>query len=95
MEYVDIAFEVIKPYVACIPDNDLKQLLKDTIGLAPDKAPVIKITEDVYVCELFGQQLHLKTLHCNYWVAFDYVLSKGRKNYYRWGNLWRYGFGGD
>ena len=81
MEYVDVAFEVIKPYVeTCIPDNDLKQLLKDTYAgfTHDDKAPVIKINDDVYVCELFhGPTIAFKDFALQLLGRlFDYVLSK-------------------
>ena len=99
MEYVDVAFEVIKPYVeTCIPDNDLKQLLKDTYaGFTHDiKAPVVKITDDVYVVNYsMDQRLHLKILPCNYWVDCLIMYYQSAGKLLSLGNLWRYGFGGD
>lgn len=60
--YVDVAFEVMKPYVSgCIADDVLYTLIRDTYnGFANDAvAPVTKIQDTaqnghpLYVCELF------------------------------------------
>jgi len=81
MKYVDIAFEIIKPYVGkCIPDNDLRGMINDSYSgfTHKDIAPVIKVKENVYVCELFhGPTIAFKDFALQLLGRlFDYVLSQ-------------------
>ena len=85
MEYVDIAFEIIKPYVGeCIPDNDLKSMINDSYSdfSHKDVAPVIKVEDNIYVCELFhGPTIAFKDFALQLLGRlFDFVLAqKNRK----------------
>ncbi|MGB1360945.1 MAG: threonine synthase [Alphaproteobacteria bacterium] len=81
MEYVDVAFEVIKPYVeTCINDNDLKNMLKDTYKSFSHKdvAPIIKLKDDLHVCELFhGPTIAFKDFALQLLGRlFDHVLTQ-------------------
>src|SRR5579875_3194306 len=47
----EISFEVIKPYVGnCIPDNELKKIIEETIHF---NFPLIPVTENISSLELF------------------------------------------
>ena len=84
MEYVDIAFEIIKPYVGeCIPDNDLKSMINDSYSdfSHKDVAPVIKVEDNIYVCELFhGPTIAFKDFALQLLGRlFDFVLAQKKR----------------
>ena len=84
MQYVDIAFEIIKPYVGeCIPDNDLKSMINDSYSdfSHKDVAPVIKVEDNIYVCELFhGPTIAFKDFALQLLGRlFDFVLAQKKR----------------
>lgn len=81
--YIDIAFKVIAPFtVNCIPDNALRQILKDTYSSSvfkdADVAPLKSIGNDLFLMELFhGPTLAFKDVALQFLGRiFDYVLEQ-------------------
>lgn len=85
LSYRDLAFEVMRLYVADIPQSDLKSLIDKTYGDAfdPAVAPVVKI-DDIYVLELWhGPTMSFKDIALQLLGnLFEYILDRrgGRMN---------------
>ena len=82
MSYVDIAVDVMAPFVD-IPRDDFAKLVADAYGTFthPDTVPLIKLSDGTYVLELFhGPTLAFKDVALQLLGRlFDYVLTKQGK----------------
>ena len=81
LPYHELAFKIIKPFVAdCIPEADLQAILKDTYAAFGHKAvaPLAQIDNNEYVLELFqGPTLAFKDFALQLLGRLlDYVLEK-------------------
>ena len=81
LPYHELAFKIIKPFVAdCIPEADLQAMLKDTYAAFGHKAvaPLAQIDNNEYVLELFqGPTLAFKDFALQLLGRLlDYVLEK-------------------
>lgn len=78
LSYPELAFEVMKPFISDIPENDLKDLIKKSYAAFPENpAPLVK-SGDVYVLELFhGPTLAFKDFALQFLGnLFEYILGK-------------------
>ena len=75
---VDIAFEVMKPYVVgSIPDEELRRIVAETISFS---IPLVSIKEDIASLELFhGPTLAFKDVGARFMSrCLSYFLKNGR-----------------
>ncbi len=81
LDYSDLAFEIISPFIGgCIPDEDLRVLLKQTYDNFPQKniAPLVKLDSNEWVLELFqGPTLAFKDFALQLLGRLlDYILKR-------------------
>ena len=76
---VDIAFEVMKPYVVgSIPDEELRRIVAETISFS---IPLVSIKEDIASLELFhGPTLAFKDVGARFMSrCLSYFLKNGKR----------------